>query len=233
MRARPTWATRITITAIVLLLAVLVAAQADDRGSLPNSRKLPSPQTDNGMSLAKAIAQRRSIRRFTEQSLAESEIGQLAWAAQGLTGSPAGSTMNFRAAPSAGALYPLELYLVTREGVHHYVPRGHRLKLVMKGDLRQKLSRAALGQQAVAEAALNVVIAGVNRRTTRKYRQRGVRYVYMEVGHAAQNVLLQATALGLGAVPIGAFEDGKIDRLLRLPKGHKSLYIVSIGHPRR
>ena len=188
--------------------------------------KLPEPSRAGKISLEEALARRRSIRRFGKGDLTKKEISQILWAAQGLT-SPRG----FRTAPSAGALYPLEVYMLTREGVFHYSPRHHGLRKIKPGDHRPALARAALGQRPVRDAAADFVIAAVYARTARKYGARAERYVKIEAGHCCQNILLQATALQLGSVPIGAFYDGKVQAALSLPEDHEPLYIVPVGRP--
>ncbi len=189
---------------------------------------LPPPVTAGGMGVAEAIAKRRSVREFTREELTIEQISQLAWAAQGITEPQRG----LRAAPSAGALYPLELYLFTKEGVFHYVPRGHKLEQFATQDRRRELSMAALGQSAVAEAALDFVIAGVLARTEVKYGERARQYVHLEAGHVAENILLQAVASGLGSVPIGALREKAVAEILDLSAGETPLYIVAVGHPR-
>lgn len=189
---------------------------------------LPTPQRTGALSVEQALAERRSARVFSETPLSLSELGQLLWAAQGIT-DPAG----LRTAPSAGALYPLELYAVTREGVYHYEPAGHRLSVVARGDLRRDVHAAALQQSAVLNAPAVIVITAVYARTAVKYGvERGARYVNLEAGHAAQNILLQAVALDLVAVPMGAFEDDKVKQALALPADHEPLYVLPVGHPR-
>ncbi len=188
---------------------------------------LPQPRRDGSVSLAGALAARRSQRTFTTRRLTETEISQLLWAGQGITAGWGG-----RSAPSAGALYPLELYLLTPDAYRHYRPQGHRVELLVEADLRAELAAAALHQPAVAAAPLTIVVTGVYHRTTKKYGARGRRYVELEAGHAAQNVLLQAVALGLAAVPIGAFDDRQLAQALRLPSDHAPLYIIAVGHPR-
>jgi SagB-type dehydrogenase family enzyme len=174
-----------------------------------------------------ALARRRSHRAFTTEALSELEISQLLWAAQGITAGWGGRT-----APSAGGLYPLELYLLTPEAYRHYRPQGHRVELLAEGDWRGQIAAAALHQPTVAAAVLTIVITAVYARTTRKYGSRGRRYVELEAGHTAQNLLLQAVALGLAAVPIGAFDDKRLAQTLRLPSDHIPLYLVAIGHAR-
>lgn len=188
--------------------------------------ELPAPRTDGPMSLERALAARRSVRDFTDERLTLEELAQLLWAAQGITADWGGRT-----APSAGALYPLEVYAVTPGGLYHYLPDGHRADVLRADDLRRPLAAAALGQSAVAEAPAVLVIAAVFRRTEVKYGERAERYVHLEAGHAAQNVLLQAVALGLGGVPIGAFSDREVQRVLGLPADHEPLYLIPVGHP--
>lgn len=193
---------------------------------------LPAPPAAGAMSLEEALARRRSVREFASGALTLAEASRLAWAAQGVT------EPERRTAPSAGATYPLEVYLVAGDvknlaaGVYRYLPGLHRLEAVADGDIRLPLAAAAVGQQWVSRAALVVVIAAVFERTTARYGKRGERYVHMEAGHAAQNLLLQATALGLGATPVGAFNDAEVARLLHLPAGATPLYIIPVGrHP--
>ena len=188
---------------------------------------LPEPKTSGLVSLEAALQSRRSTRDFTSQELDPGEISQLLWAAQGIT-DPRG----FRTAPSAGALYPLELYTVTADGVFHYLPQDHALKVIQGGDLRASLRDAALGQDPVLDAPLILVITAVYERTLAKYGpERSPRYVHLEAGHVAQNVLLQAIALDMGAVPIGAFYDAEVQAVLGLPEDHQPLYLIPIGHP--
>ncbi len=190
--------------------------------------KLPDPLTEQGMSLEAALSRRRSVREFSAEPLTMEDISQLLWAAQGLTHD------GFRrTAPSAGATYPLELYLVTAESVFHYIVRDHTLQPTMEGDLRQDLFTASLEQDLILEAPATIVFAAVFARTEQRYGvARSPRYVHMEVGHAAQNVLLQAVALGLGAVPVGAYEDERVSSVLELPADHVPLYMISVGHSR-
>jgi SagB-type dehydrogenase family enzyme len=180
------------------------------------------------MSLEEALARRRSVREFTRETLTERELSQLLWAAQGIT-----HAEGLRTAPSAGALYPLELYVASAGGFYRYEPRRHRLVRLSDRDLRAAMRRAALDQEAVTQAPTVFVFAAVYERTSRKYGvARAARYVHMEVGHAAQNLLLEAAALGLGGVPIGAFDDEALHKALGLPADHRPLYLVPVGRPR-
>lgn len=189
---------------------------------------MPEPRLESELSLEEAIARRRSVREFTEESLSREEISQLLWAAQGIT-DPRG----LRSAPSAGALYPLELYVATSEGAYHYLPRGHALQVVGEEDRRPDLWEAGLKQGALQEAPAIFVVTAVYQRTEAKYGERAERYVKLEAGHAAQNILLQAMALRLGAVPIGAFYDDQVQSALALHADHQPLYLIPVGHPQR
>ncbi len=209
-----------TSTPLVAPSANMLDAPAGERVTLP------TPQRKGVLAVEEALTRRRSVREFSEAPLGASELGQLLWAAQGIT-DPAG----LRTAPSAGALYPLELYAVTGAAVYHYEPAGHRLMVQARGDSRRTLYAAALQQNAVLNAPAVIVIAAVYARTAQKYgTERGPRYVHLEAGHAAQNVLLQAVALDLVAVPVGAFEDDKVKQALALPSDHDPLYLIPVGH---
>jgi SagB-type dehydrogenase family enzyme len=198
----------------------------------PMTIRLPAPKFRSTVSLEESLAARRSIRDYSGKPLTLEELSQLLWAAQGIT-----AAWGARTAPSAGALYPLEVYALAGNvqdlaaGVYRYDPKDHELVLVAAGDLRAQLANAALGQDSVRTAALDLVFTAVPARTTGKYGERGHRYVLMEVGHAAQNIHLQAAALGLGTVPIGAFDDQKVSTLLNLPKNETPLYIIPVGRP--
>jgi len=179
------------------------------------------------MPVEEAIHQRRSVREFTDQTLTLEQIGRVCWAAQGISDRQLG----LRTSPSAGALYPVELYVVTAEGVDHYLPKSHSLERHFLGDCRPLLERAALEQEAIGDAPACMVIAAVVERAARKYHGRAERYCFMEAGHIAQNILLQAAALQLSGVPIAAFQDEEAAEALRLPKDHRLLYLVPLGHP--
>ncbi len=194
---------------------------------------LPARRTDRPFPLEKALNGRRSMREFSAAGLSLSDLAQLLWAAQGST---AGGT--HRTAPSAGALYPLEAYVAAvrvehlAPGVYRYDSSAHRLLRIASEDRSAELARAAYGQAWLREAPAILVLAGVESRTTAKYGQRGVRYVHMEAGHAAQNALLTAVALGLGATVVGAFDDARVHTLLGLGAEERPLYLVPVGRPR-
>lgn len=195
--------------------------------SLPDRTPLPPPDTKGVRSLEEVLSLRRSVRDFGAEPLGLAKVGQLLWAAQGIT-NPRG----YRTAPSAGALYPLELYLATADGVFCYDPANHELEVLSREDARPRLFEAALRQEPVRQAPAVFVIAAVYERTAAKYGgERAPRYVHMEAGHATQNLLLEAVALDLSAVPIGAFRDEEIQSALGLPEDHQPLYLIPVGHP--
>jgi SagB-type dehydrogenase family enzyme len=189
--------------------------------------ELPSPKETGGLPLADALGRRRSVREFASRAVTWGEIGQLLWAAQGITDRTGG----LRAAPSAGGLYPLEVDSVTASGVFRYQPGSHTLVRRHPHDVRAALARAALDQESVAAAACVFAISAVPSRTTHRYGHRGIRYVQMEAGHVAQNLLLQAQALGLVGAPVGAFDDEALARALHAASGEEPLYLVPVGWP--
>ena len=191
---------------------------------------LPEPRYDSAVSIEQSLLERRSIRNYSGESLTLDEVSQLLWAAQGIT-----NTSGHRTAPSAGGLYPLEIYLVTGDvedlppGIYHYLPVDHELELIAEGDVRDELADAALSQSWVRDGAVAIVITAIYERTTGKYGERGIRYVHIEVGHATQNICLQAAAMGLGVVTIGAFHDEDVAELLGRPADENPLYIIPVG----
>lgn len=193
-----------------------------------NTIELSEPVQRGGLSFEEALAGRRSVRDFTGDRLTEKEVSQLLWSAQGTTRSWGGRT-----APSAGALYPIEMYIVLSEGLFRYVSRGHKLIRISDQNLLRSLAGAAMGQECLRLAPAVIVMTAVYERTERKYGMRGERYVKMEIGHAAENILLQAVSLGLGAVPVGAFYDDQVSRVLNLPENHEPLYLIPVGRERK
>lgn len=191
-----------------------------------NMIKLPVAQFTN-KSIEACIEARRSIRNFTGDSLSIQEISNILWAAQGITD----KTRGFRSSPSAGATYPLELFVAKHDGLFRYIPQSHVLKKQSDKDVRKNIARAALNQMFIADAGLVIVVTAVFERTTYRYGKRGIQYVYNEVGHCAQNVLLEAVALGLGSVPIGAFDDAKLSQCCDL-REEEPLYILPVGYPK-
>lgn len=188
---------------------------------------LPQAKMTGTVSLEQSIADRRSIRVFKAKPLSIGQIGQLLWSAQGIT-----DTKNdLRAAPSAGALYPLEIYTVLPDGVYRYHPERHELQRTTVGDKRGELQKAALDQSAVGMAPAVFIFSAVFERTAVKYRERAAFYVPIEVGHASQNLLLQAAAQGLAGVPIGAFDERRVADAVGLPKNERPMYLVPVGYP--
>ncbi len=196
--------------------------------------KLPSPISHGRLSVEEAISKRRSVRRFRAQPLTLEHLSQLLWSAQGITG-----TGGKRAAPSAGATYPLELFAVVGAhavptltgGIYHYNVDSHSLSLHKKGDFRPELAGAALGQNCVASCPVDIIICALYTRTTYRYGKRGEIYVQIEAGHASQNISLQAVALGLAALMVGAFDDKEIRKVLKVEEQIKPLYIIPVGTP--
>jgi SagB-type dehydrogenase family enzyme len=218
----------LTALAAAIMLGVTMMACPQQQPAERETVDLPDPDTTGDLSVEAAIEQRRSVRQFADEGLTREQLGQLAWAAQGITD----ETRGFRAAPSAGALYPIELYLVTADATYHYLPDDHALATMHEEDRRGPLAQAALGQGHVRNAPLVMVVTGVFARTAAKYGDRAERYVYMEAGHVGQNIHLQAETLGLGSVPVGAFDDAAVADCLGLPDDHAPLYLIPVGHPR-
>ncbi len=201
-----------------------------------NQIHLPPPSPKGGMSLEEAIAERRSVRDFAPKApLSQLQLSQILWAAQGASRTGGG----YRTVPSAGATYPLEIVIVCGincvegmvDGVYHYDIDRHSLTLHYAGDVRLELAEAALGEESIYHAPVDIVICALYERTTRRYGDRGERYVNIEVGHAGQNIYLQATALGLATVAIGAFYDEQVRDILLLDKKFMPLYIMPVGKP--
>lgn len=191
---------------------------------------LPKPILTGEVSLEQLLTQRRSVRDYRNTKLELAEIGQLLWAAQGITDS-----RGFRTAPSAGALYPLELYVVVgrveglAEAVYHYNPRRHQLMKTSDADLQDALTQVALSQDCINNASAVIVFTADYERTKKKYGNRGHRYVHIEVGHAAENLFLQAEALGLATVVVGAFKDDEVAKVLQLPTDLQPLLLMPVG----
>jgi SagB-type dehydrogenase family enzyme len=187
------------------------------------------------MSVREAITRRRSVRDYAIRPLSLTQLSELLWAAQGITE----PSRQLRTAPSAGALYPLEIYVVVKEGgvtgfdagIYHYRAQENSLTLVKGGDFSFKLKTAALDQDAVGLAPVNLVTTAVLQRTTVKYGDRGVQYAFLEAGHAAENVFLQAQSLGLATVVIGAFDDDAVRAMLGVRAAERPMYIQPIGVP--
>lgn len=219
-----------------LFFSVSLAAAAHGWGQAEKNGfvRLPKPVYDGEVSVERAIKERRTIRAFQPKPLTLDQLSQLVWSAQGITDERSG----FRAAPSGGALYPLDLYAVVGEGgveglesgVYHYLPASHSLQLVRKGDRRKEVASASLWQRWVARAAVIFVITSEYERITHKYGKRGIRYAQIEGGHVGQNIFLQSGALGLGVGIVGAFRDDAVAKAIGAPKAHEPLLIMPVGH---
>jgi SagB-type dehydrogenase family enzyme len=220
----------ITTTLLSLYMLHNHAGLLEEQQEMDEKIKLPEPCTTSNTSVEAALSQRRSIRTYSGDKLTIEEVSQLLWSAQGITAPWGGRT-----APSAGALYPLELYLVVGDvegidkGVYQYRPEEHELEKVKADDIRAELADAALGQECIRDAAIDIVFTAVYERTTRKYSERGIRYAHMEAGHAAQNVYLQAVSLDIGTVVIGAFNDPEVAKIVNVSERGKPLYIMPVG----
>jgi len=192
--------------------------------------KLPAPEREGSLSVEEALQKRRSVRNYKNESLNLREAAQLLWAAQGIT-----NARGHRTAPSAGATFPMKAYLVSSNteglepGIYKYNPHKNTLSLLVEGDKRTELAKAALGQRCVESGAVSIVLTAVYERTTSVYGRRGMRYVDMEAGHIGQNISLQAVSLGLGAVTVGAFKDEELKKILDLPEDEEPLYIIPVG----
>ena len=198
-----------------------------------NEIKLPAPKLKGDMSVEEALSKRRSVRDYKSDAITLEQLSQLLWAGQGITAADF-----FRAAPSAGASYPLELFVIAGNvngltaGVYHYNVKDHSLSLHMKGDIREKLgTTAAFNQKCILQAPACISVCAVYERTMKTYGKRGERYVHIDTGHAAENIALQAVALGLATVMVGAFEDKKVGEILNLADEIKPMYVIPVGKP--
>lgn len=221
----------ISVTLVVKTTRAPRHAELESNQETPFVILLPEAKNTGNVSVEEAIALRRSVRQYSPAALTIEDISQILWAAQGITE----SHHKLRSAPSAGALYPLKLYLVCGEdepipaGVYKYDPEAHSIVKYKDGDIRKELYQACLSQEAVLDAPVVLFFSAVYKQTRDKYGARGEMYVHFEVGHAAQNVYLQATARNLGTVSIGAFDGASVKSLLNMPKDETPLYCMPIG----
>lgn len=192
--------------------------------------ELPEPLTRGTMSVEEALTLRRSIRSYSDDPLEMNELAQLLWAAQGIT-----NERGFRTAPSAGATFPLEVFVVANNvndlpvGIYRYHPHDHVLELLREENVASPLFRACLSQSMIMDGGAVLVLAAVFDRTTSRYGQRGERYVHNEIGHVGQNIHLQAAALDLGTVVIGAYRDDEVEDILQLGEDYRVLYLMPVG----
>lgn len=216
------------LTLLVIILICFVTLSFGQRRSRTPQKivRLTKPQLTGTVSLEEALAKRRSVRLFANKPLESDQISQLAWAGQGITEKQRG----LRTAPSAGETYPIELYFATEEGVFVYRPAEHSLEQTSDRDIRGSLATAASMQESVAMAGCDIIVAGSVRKLTTQFRNKARTFMLLEAGHVAQNILLQATCLGLGSVPVGSFTSTKeVSRACRLPAGYEPLYIICVG----
>lgn len=239
--------TRLIITAASILMIILLTGSCKGEKETPGDTGKSSPtitltESDSGkgeiimlpepvkkgeISLEEVLSGRKSVRKFRDKKLDMKQVSQILWAAQGINR----KGTHFKTCPSAGATYPLNTYAVTEEGIFRYIPEGHKLEKLQDGDHREPLSQACHGQSCVADAPLSIVFTAVYERTTKRYGDRGIMYVHMEAGHAAQNIHLQAVALGLGSVPVGAFTDEEVAKIMKCNEKEIPLYIIPVGYP--
>ena len=217
------------------LMSPVKRGKAENDGQFGGEKmQLPKPKRQGTLTVERAIEQRRTVRAFGSQMLQLDQLSQLLWSAQGITGRRGFK----RSAPSAGALYPMDVYVVIGQasvaqidsGVYHYEPSGHELSPISRLDLRKGVDRASLSQMWMAQAPINFVITAQYSRITGKYGKRGVRYALIEAGHIGQNIYLQAEALGLKAGIVGAYHDEKLIEIMNLPHSHEPLLIMPAGY---
>jgi len=219
------------IGSLIMAMGIMLFHPSGGQGG--EAIKLPPPAKKGGMAVAEALEARRTVRRFAARPLDLPQVSQLLWGADGIS-DPRG----LRTSPSAGATYPLDLYLVVGErgvmnlpaGIYHYLVAEHALTPLAPGDLRAPVARASLHQTWMAEAPVMVVITGEYRRCMARYGQRGIRYTHMEAGNVSQNLFLTAEALGLGAGIVGAFDDKALAQVLKLPPAHEPLLVMPVGY---
>lgn len=219
------------IVAVLIAGEFFAACHADRRpGPDSNAIKLPPPVLKSSVSIEEALQKRRSIRSYKNEPLTLKEISQLLWAAQGITGGG-----RLRTAPSAGAVYPMTIYLAAGKveglppAIYKYYPHSHSLEFLKPGDFRENLSEACYGQSSVKNAPAIIIFAGNLDKMSSKYGTKSLNFICQESGHAAQNVYLQAVSLNIGTVVVGAFEDGEVKKILNLTGNEKILYLMPAG----
>ncbi|MFH1226350.1 MAG: SagB/ThcOx family dehydrogenase [Planctomycetota bacterium] len=223
---------KMLVVMILIVGSVFVISYGADETPAPDKDAkeiiLSKPKATGTMPLEEAIAGRHSVRSYKPTELTPEQLSQLLWSAQGLN--PRKKFMS-RNAPSAGGIFPMEIYVADKTGIYQYQPKNHSLKTVKTGDMRQSLSEAAFSQGCIKTAPVDLVIAGDVAKCAKKYGDRALRYVTIEVGHIGQNVSLEAVALGLGTVMVGAFDDGKVNNIIGLPDNLTTFYIIPVGYP--
>ncbi len=233
---------KITLIILIILLAVVIAyliwpkSIGTQNMAVTATVKLPEPKITGTMSVEQAINDRRSVRRYTNESLTLQDVSQLMWAAQGITD----NKTKFRTVPSGGHTFPLEVYILVgknsvkglNEGVYHYNPFNNTLEQILGNDVRPELSQAANGQPWVKEAPVDIIITGNYQKMIDKYKDEklSTRFVDMEAGHAGQNIYLESESLNLATVALGSFKDDQVHQILNIPSNENTLYIYPVGH---
>ncbi len=217
------------MTAMMLTLILFGGCKGEDKSAII---QLPQPKLTGSVSVEAAIAKRRSIRSYSDRTLTLTELSQVLWACQGITDLVRG----FRAAPSAGATYPFDIYIVigkvesVEPGVYKYIVKSHAIVLHKSGDLRSKVMKDCLGQRFIGEASATIVLATDFQPTKKYYGERSYRYVAMEAGHIGENLHLQCAAIGLGTVMVGAYRDRELQQTLGIDK--LPFYVMPFGEPK-
>jgi SagB-type dehydrogenase family enzyme len=212
------------VISVAIATTAVIAISAEAPPAMPQELALPAPLTKGTMSLEEAIAKRRSVRAFQPQALTDQQIGQLLWAAQGITDPATGH----RAAPSAMAKYPLTVYVFRTDGVFSYEPNGHRLIRISDQDRRAKVTQPPRGGEA---APVTFIFTGDRAKMGSRMAAMTDRFICLEIGHAAENLALQATALGLATVTQGGINQEAIAKLLGLPETALVVYAMPVGYP--
>lgn len=220
---------RLAIPVMILTCFATVCPGQRSRARTLNQKiiQLTDPNLTGTLSFEEALAKRRSVRDFSTQPLTRAQIGQLAWAGQGVTDPQRG----LRTAPSAESLYPMELFIATNEGLFIYRPTEHSLQQTMEQDVRSELARATLTPEPVAGAACSIIIAGSARKIAARVGDRARTFVAMEAGHIAQNIQLQAVCLGLGSVPVGGLDSTAVRKICRMSRELDPVYVMCVGYP--
>ena len=219
---------RLTILTIILAcFATLCLGRSRSRIAPQMIIQLTDPNLRGTLTLEEALARRRSVRQFSSEPVKRSQISQLAWAGQGITEPQRG----LRTAPSAGAIYPIELLFATQEGLFVYRPADHSLLQTGNQDIRNMLAATASMAESIAGAGCNIIVAGSFRKLTDQYKNKARTYMHMEAGHIAQNILLQAVCLDLGSVTVGDFDTKEVRKVCKLRRDLEPLYIICVGYP--
>jgi protease I len=220
---------RLATLALVLAFFAVPPCYGQRRTRIPQRKivQLTEPNVTGAMSLEETLAKRRSVRRFTNQALKWSQIGQLAWAGQGITDKARG----LRTAPSAGSVYPIELFFATPEGLYVYRPAEHSLEQLTDQDVRLALAGGDATANSIAEAGCDIIVAGSVKKVAERFKDNARNYMLMEAGHIAQNIQLQAVSLGLGAVTVGGFNEQNVRKVCGLAKLLDPVYVICVGYP--